>query len=98
MAKPINLPADYVAKHMEKVRNELSGRNYKIDKLKLSIPLESDDRRAIVYFTLKAWTKMNALVRDFKTEVQWHGIADRICENQFIVQDLLIFPHEATEV
>lgn len=55
-----------------------------------------DGRKATLEFTKKAWIKMYALVNNFASEVEWHGTVTRIDENTFKVNDILIFPHEAT--
>lgn len=60
------------------------------------IKLYKDDRKATLAFTPIAWTKMYALVDAFDKEVQWHGLVSRLDENTFIVEDILIFPHEAS--
>ena len=63
--------------------------DFKIDDVK-------DDRKAILAFSSRAWTKMYALVDEFTGEVQWHGIVERKSPTLFFVKDILIFPHEAT--
>lgn len=56
----------------------------------------NDDKKATLLFTQKAWVKMNALVNSFKTEVEWHGLVNRLDETTFIVNDILLFPHIVT--
>lgn len=58
----------------------------------------ADDRKGELYFTPEAWLKMTALVNEFSTEVQWHGLVRRLTENVFEVYDILVFPHEVTGV
>lgn len=57
---------------------------------------KSDDRIATLLFTPKAWIKMTALVARFETEVQWHGLAQRITENTFEIYDIIVPPHEVS--
>ena len=63
-----------------------------------TIKLPSDERKAYLYFTPIAWTKMYSLVDAFNKEVQWHGVVYRKAENIFVVKDILIFPHTASSV
>ena len=65
-----------------------------LDPIKIEPP--KDDRKAVVLFTPLAWTKMYALVDEFPKEVQWHGIVSRLNESSFLIEDIIIFPHEAT--
>ena len=55
-----------------------------------------DGRKATLLFMPKAWIKMRALVDTFNSEVQWHGLVERKNANTFVVNDVLIFPHEVT--
>lgn len=61
-----------------------------------SFKLGKDDNKAELIFTPKAYIKMYGLVDHFSTEVQWHGIVKRIDDVTFLVEDILIFPHEAS--
>ena len=57
------------------------------------------DRKATLYFTDKAWTKQNCLVREFDKEVAWHGIAmrgDDPEKDEYIISDILVYPQEVT--
>ena len=58
--------------------------------------LQSDDRTAVLTFTPIAWVKMTALVAQFETEVQWHGLVRRVAENEFEVYDIIVPPHEVS--
>lgn len=57
------------------------------------------DRKAVLYFTEKAWIKMQALIREFNKEVAWHGIAYRgedISKDDYYITDILVYPQEVT--
>lgn len=55
-----------------------------------------DDRKATLNFTSTAFQKMSALVAEYSSEVQWHGVVRRIDESTFEVYDILVPPHEVT--
>ncbi len=56
----------------------------------------TDDRKATIRLSEKAWIKMFALIHTYSTEVEWHGVVERIAPNAFYIKDVLIFPHEVT--
>lgn len=56
----------------------------------------TDDRKATIRFSEKAWIKMFALIHTYSTEVEWHGVVERIAPDAFYIKDVLIFPHEVT--
>lgn len=55
-----------------------------------------EKQHATVYFTEDAWNKLTALVREFDTEVEWHGCVNRISKNEFEIYDILVPPHVVT--
>lgn len=59
--------------------------NFKLKEVK-------DDRKATLKFSEKAWMKIFALVHTYSTEVEWHGVVDRVSTNTFYIKDVLIFP------
>ena len=58
------------------------------------------NRKATLYFTELAWNKMQALVREFSTEVGWHGTAKRGDDpekDEYIITDILVpYPQYVT--
>lgn len=50
---------------------------------------------AIVY-TRKAWLKTLLLVKSRDKEVGWHGIARRVGDKHFVIEDIIVFPQEVT--
>lgn len=45
-----------------------------------------------IIFTWTASTKIDLLVREFKKEVGWHGIVQRVNKDIFVVKDILVHP------
>lgn len=71
--------------------------NMKMSDGKISFTKSFSDTKqtAKVYFTPLAWTKMYALLREFSSEVAWHGVADRYGDdekNEYIISDILVYP------
>ena len=50
------------------------------------------DRRAKITFSEKAWVKMQELIRVSKKEVGWHGVVWRLVQDEYYVNDILIYP------
>ena len=60
---------------------------------------EQTDRKATLYFTELAWIKMTSLIREFSTEVAWHGIAHRDddeTKDVYYITDILVYPQKVT--
>lgn len=56
----------------------------------------TDNRKATIRFSERAWIKMFALIHTYSTEVEWHGVVERLEPSVFYIKDVLIFPHEVT--
>lgn len=52
--------------------------------------------KAVLRFTELAWLKMKALVAENDKEVAWHGVADRLGDNVYVISDILVYPQEVT--
>lgn len=97
MAKPIYVPEDEAARIIESLKIQiLNSKCY--GGIDIRQNFKSDNRKAVLYFTPAAWTKMTALVFEFSTEVQWHGLVRRLSEFEFEVYDIIVPPHIVTSV
>lgn len=95
MAKPIYVPQDEATRIIEALRTQiLNSKCY--GSIDIRQNFKSDDRCALLYFTPMAWIKMTALVSEFSTEVQWHGLVRRLSECEFEIYDILVPPHTVT--
>lgn len=54
------------------------------------------DAAAILWLTPIAYSKTVALINAFSDEVAWHGTAVRKAENEFVIEDILVYPQEVT--
>lgn len=95
MAKPIFMTNDDVEKILQEVKTQLIGMKC-FGSVDIKRNFVKDDRSAIVYFTQDAWNKVQALVREFDTEVQWHGCVNRISDDEFEIYDIVVPPHVVT--
>lgn len=95
MAKPIFVTDNDVERILQEIRTQLTGMK-SFGSIDIKKNFTKDDRKATILFTEDAWNKVNALVREFDTEVQWHGCVNRISENEFEIYDILVPPHVVT--
>jgi len=93
MAKELFISDEAIEKMIAEIRASLKKSKGKIE-IKQDLP--TSDKRATIYFTSEAWTKMQSLVTIYTTEVQWHGLVRRISENEFEIYDILVFPHSVS--
>lgn len=57
---------------------------------------ETLKRRATLYLTEKAWQKISSLVNAFSKEVAWHGIARRGENDDYYIDDIVVYPQIVT--
>ena len=68
-------------------------------KLSFSKTFGEIERKAELFFSERAYLKMEALVKEFDKEVAWHGIAfrgDDPEKDEYIIEDILVYPQEVT--
>lgn len=90
MAKNLFLEDADIDILIEEIRERLKKNRGDVD---IKQALKSDERTAVIYFTPEAWVKLYALVSSFSTEVQWHGLTERLSENEYEVYDIIVPPH-----
>jgi len=65
-------------------------------KLSYSKSFKYEDSKAVVWIAPKAYKKTLALVTEFSDEVAWHGTVTRSGENEFVIEDIIVYPQEVT--
>jgi hypothetical protein len=65
-------------------------------KIKYSESYSYKDLSATVWLTEKAYIKILSLLMEFSDEVAWHGTVSRSDVNEFIIEDILVYPQEVT--
>lgn len=92
MSKPIKLTPEDIAsirKDFEEVLKTAKASDGRVSYTKV---LSYINRKATLYFTEVAWNKMQALLREYSTEVGWHGLAKRgedESKDEYIIYDIL---------
>ena len=96
MPRPIILTDEIKQKAREEFSAMLDSVKLSDGKLSYSKSYEYKDCSAVVWLTQEAYRKMLALVMDFTDEVGWHGTASRLGDNEFVIEDILVYPQEVT--
>lgn len=98
MSRFFKIPTDQIRKILEDIECDLrSGVAESRINIHYELPkIENIKERNKIIFSTKAYFKMLTLVNDFTTEVQWHGLVERIDDLTYRVSDILLFPHEVT--
>jgi hypothetical protein len=57
---------------------------------------EYENDTAVVWLTQEAYRKILALVTGFSDEVGWHGTVSRSGDNEFVIEDIFVYPQVVT--
>jgi hypothetical protein len=102
MPRPIVLTEEIKKKALADFSSILDGMKMSDGKISYSTSFSYKDANAIVWLTQEAYRKIVALVMGFSDEVGWHGTVSRVgdinCagENEFIIEDIFVYPQEVT--
>lgn len=94
------LKSKYIAEFSGVVSKYLEGNEPPDGKLSFIRNLPGTNRKAIVYFTSIAWSKMIAVINEFDKEVAWHGLVRKLepedDKQAYLVYDIGVYPQEVT--
>ena len=99
MSKPIFLTEAYKRQYLEEFFSMLSTSKMASGEILFKKSLPAIDEKATLYFTPLAWDKMNALIKEFNTEIGWHGLAKRDddeTKNSYTIYDIMVYPQTVT--
>ena len=96
MPRPIVLTEEIKQKAKDDFASMLDTVKMSDGKLRYSQSWEYKDRSAVVWLTQEAYRKIVALVMNFASEVAWHGTVTRLGDNEFIIEDVFVYPQEVT--
>lgn len=96
MSKIIRMTPDYIEQIKREFEEAISKAKVADGKISFTRSFATTSQRARLLFTEKAWTKMQALIREFDKEVAWHGVAERGEDNDYLISDILVYPQEVS--
>jgi hypothetical protein len=99
MSKVIKPTESDIEKLKEDFMKALLSGKWENGKVNFQATLGKVDRKATVFFNEIAWRKMQALVKEFSSEIGWHGIAYRgedETKDEYYITDIIVYPQEVT--
>lgn len=99
MSKIIKLTPQCFEEVIKDFKESLSGAKVSDGKISYTKTFGVINRKATLYFREIAWTKMQALIREFDKEVAWHGVARRGVDetkDEYFIDDIMVYPQEVT--
>ena len=99
MSKPIKMTEQYMSECRADFEKALQLTKLADGKLNFTKVFSIADKKATVYFTGEAWTKMVMLLKEFDKEVAWHGVArrgDDETKDEYIISDIMVYPQTVT--
>ena len=96
MPSPIVLTKEIKQKAVADFSEMLDSMKMSDGKLVYSKSFTYKDSSAIVWLTQKAYRKIVTLVTGFSDEVGWHGTVSRIGDDEFVIEDIFVYPQEVT--
>ena len=61
-----------------------------------AVTYKSTGAKIVIDFAPIAFLKMTALIREFTSEVAWHGTVERVSPTRFLIKDILVYPQKVT--
>ena len=96
MPRPIVLTEEIKQKAREDFNAMLDDVKMSDGKLNYSRSYQYESNGAVVWIMPDAHRKILALVTEFSDEVGWHGTVSRIGDNEFVIEDIFVYPQEVT--
>jgi len=99
MAKPILLTKEMRKQAINDFEAMLYSDSVKLNdgKLTFSKNFACKKQDAIVNISMRAYRKITALVTTSSNEVGWHGTVSRVGINEFLIEDIFVYPQEVTK-
>jgi len=96
MPKPIRITDELKTKAQAEFTALLDGLKMSDGEIRYSKAFVYQEATATLWLTPLAYSKTVALVTKFSDEVAWHGLAVRQAPNEFVIEDIFIYPQEVT--
>ena len=96
MPRPIIMTQELKQKALTDFAKVLDSMKMSNGELSYNRAFEYKDKTATVWLTQEAYRKIIALVMNFSSEVGWHGTVSRVADNEFIIEDIFVYPQEVT--
>lgn len=92
MARNIKITDEMIDEMRAEFESKLATARLSDGKFDFSKTFTAKDAKADLFMTPIAWMKTNLLVAHVDKEVAWHGTARRLGNNQYIIDDVIVYP------
>jgi hypothetical protein len=96
VSKPIRITDDLKKQAQKEFKALLDDLKMSDGEISYSKSFKYKDASAILWMSPVAYAKTLALVNMFSDEVAWHGSVTRTGKNEFIIEDIFVYPQEVT--
>jgi len=96
MSKPIRITEEIKTKTQAEFAALLNDLKMSDGEIRYTKAFEYKGAGAVLWLTPTAYSKTVALVTKFSDEVAWHGLAVRQAQNEFVIEDIVVYPQEVT--
>lgn len=96
MAKVLKVDEDVLNSIREEFEKELAESNFANGKFTFTKTLAVINRKATLFYSEKAWLKQTMLIKENGKEVGWHGYARRGENDDYYIDDVIVYPQVVT--
>ena len=96
MPRPIIFTEEMKQKARDDFNKMLENIKMSDGKFSYNKSFEYEDCGVTVWITPEAYKKILALVTEFSDEVGWHGTVTRNADDEYIIEDIFVYPQEVT--
>jgi len=96
MAKLIKVTPDILEEAVRSFSEALKTMRLTEGKISFQKTVAGSERKATVIFSELSWLKMSTLVREYESEIAWHGTARRGEDDIYYVDDIVVYPQTVT--
>ena len=94
--KPITITKEMKKKALADFTEMLKDAELLDGSLEYYSDFDYEEGSAIVWHTQEAYRKIITLITEFESEVGWHSTASRINDDEFLIEDILVYPQSVT--
>jgi hypothetical protein len=98
MSRPIRVDGAAKREMFEAFSASLENLKLSDGKFRFEKTFAATDKKAVVNLSPEAYRKTLLLLSEFSSEAGWHGTAERLAENEFLIEDIFVYPQEVTGV